>query len=407
MANRKAAIAAASVALALAGASHAQTTYIRPMYEFPGEPPLTGPASVQVADSPFFVTPYLGLAYGYDDNLFYSHTNEKSSDFYTITPGFTVDARDANKVLQASYRAQVGRYTSSADDDYVDQTARAQFDAAFDRRNFLRLGFDYVLGHEPRGSTDRPISGRPDRYQQADPYANYAFGTPGAPGRIEAYYRGVERHYLNNREFTSVSDRDLPEFGAAFYWRVMPRTYVLFEGRKTNIDYTNPNPASGDERRIYAGVSWEATAATTGTIKVGQLRRRFDGGNVPTFSDTSWEALVSWAPRTYSHFDFYSARQTNESTGLGSFILTSLAGVNWKHGWTSYLTTGLDLRYQRDQYQGFDRTDRTTTIGVRADYKFRRWLTLGAEFSHANRESNTDIYQYDKNVFLVNATLSL
>ncbi|HSN21663.1 MAG TPA: outer membrane beta-barrel protein [Usitatibacter sp.] len=407
MGRKDAGAALALIVLAAAGAAHAQSALVRPMYEFPTAPPISGPASVQLGETPLFVTPYLGAAYGYDDNLFYSHSGEKSSSLYLVSPGVKLDARDPNKVVQVSYQGQVGRYTSSSDDDYVDHTARAQFDAAFDRRNFLRLGFDYIRSHDPRGSTDRPLSTRPDRYRQSDPYVTYAFGTPGAPGRVELYYNGLQRRYLNNREFTASSDRDMPEFGGAFYWRAMPRTYVLVEARRTNIDYVDQNAASGDERRIYAGVSWEATAATTGTVKVGNLRRRFDEGNVPTFSGTSWEALVTWAPRSYSKFDLYSARQTSESTGLGSFILTSASGVAWNHAWSSFFSTNLNLRYQRDKYQDYDRTDRTTTLGVRAGYKFRRWLTLGAEFSRTQRDSNIDIFEYDKNLYLVTATFSL
>jgi hypothetical protein len=378
------------------------------MYSYPETPPVSGPATVQLGSSPFFVMPYLGAAYGHDDNLFFSHTNEKGSDFYAVSPGASVDARGENKVLQASYQAQVGRYSSSSEDDYVDQTARAQFDAAFDRRNFLRLGFDYVRGHDPRGSTDRPLSTRPDRYRQNDPSVTYAFGAPGAPGRVELYYNDVNRRYLNNRDQTESSDRDLQEFGGAFYWRAMPRTYVLVEARKTNIDYAVADPTrEGDERRLYAGVSWEATAATTGTVKVGQLRRKFDSPLVPDFSGTSWEVLVTWAPLTYSKFDFYSARQTSEATGLGSFILSSTGGATWSHAWTSALATNVNVRYQRDEYQNFDRTDRTTTFGMRAGYKFRRWLTLGAEFTHTRRDSNIDIFEYGKNLYLITATASM
>ena len=152
---------------------------------------------------------------------------------------------------------------------------------------------------------------------------------------------------------------------------------------------------------------WEATAATTGTLKVGQLRRSFDQGGFPSKTSTSWEGLITWSPRTYSQFDFYTARTTNEASGLGDFILSDIYGVSWSHMWNSVLTTGVNLRRQRDEYQGFNRTDEVTTLGFKVGYRFRRWLTLGAEYTHTNRDSNQNIFEYDKNLYLLTATASM
>ena len=389
-------------------AAHAQTTYVRPTYQYPPLPPANGPASVQVPDTPLYVAPYVGLAAGYDDNLFLSSNNEKSSTLYIVSPGFKIDARTANTVLQLNYQGQFGHYGQSPKDNYVDHAARAQFDTAFDSRNFLRAGVDWARAHEPRGSTDRPFGEYPDKYQVTTPYAQYAFGAPGAQGRVELYASDANRRYLNNRDFTTTADRDTLEYGGAFYWRAMPKTYVMAEARRTEIDYKHIDPGlSADENRLYLGVTWEATAATTGTIKYGRLERDFRDPIRQDFSGPSWEAAIAWAPRTYSRFDFYAARTTNESTGLGDFILTSVTGVTWTHAWSSYLNTAVDLRYQKDQYKGFDRDDDVKSLGLKVGYRFRRWLTLGAEFAHTDRDSNLQQFDYKKNLYLLTATATM
>ncbi len=398
-----------AILVVAATVAHAQytTMYVRPQYRYPDTPPVNGPASVQMGDSPVFVTPYVGVAGGRDDNLFLSNVNRKSSNLWIASPGAKLDARDQNKVFQASYDAQVGRYTSSSQDDYEDQTARAQFDLALDPHNFIHLGYDYVRGHDPRGSTDRPVSDHPDRYRSSNPQFTYALGAPGARGHFEVYYQDPDHKYLNNRDVTAASDRTEQEYGTAFYWRVMPRTYLMAEARETNIRYDTATVSNADERRYYGGVVWEATAATTGTIKVGQLKRDIKDASGTDFSGTTWEGLITWAPLTYSKFDFYTVRQTNESTGLGSFILTSIAGVTWTHSWNTYVTTGVDARYQKDAYQGFDRNDKTTILGLKAGYRFRRWLTLGAEYTHTSRDSSLDLFDYDKNLYLLTLTASM
>ncbi len=50
---------------------------------------------------------------------------------------------------------------------------------------------------------------------------------------------------------------------------------------------------------------------------------------------------------------------------------------------------------------------RRTILGLKAGYKFRRWLTLGAEYAHTNRDSNIDTFDYDKNFYLLSLTASM
>lgn len=394
-------VVVAAALIAISGVASAQ---IRPAYQYP--PDSAGKGPMQLGQSPFYLTPYAGVAVGRDDNLYLSNTNERSSSILLFSPGFALDARSSNGIFQLKYQGQVGRYGQSDDDNYVDHTARAAFDLAFDRRNFLRVGLDYIRSHDPRGSTDRAVAGRPDIYRQTFPSITYAFGAPGAAGRVEVYASELDRRYLNNRETTAISDREMLELGGAFYWRVAPRTYVLAEARNTDISYrSSAAPASGEERRYYGGVSWEATAATMGTLKVGRLEREFDRGGKD--KATSWEGIISWSPRSYSRFDFFTSRQTSESTGVGRFILSSIGGVTWNHAWSSVFSTGVDLRYQKDEYRGFDRRDEIRNLGLKAGYKLRRWLTIGAEYTHTNRDSNTPTFEYDKNFYLLTATASM
>ena len=75
---------------------------------------------------------------------------------------------------------------------------------------------DYLRLHDPRGSTDRPVAGVPDKYRLYTPSATYAFGAPGAQGRVELYASDLHKRYLNNRATTAAGDRTDPEVGGAF-----------------------------------------------------------------------------------------------------------------------------------------------------------------------------------------------
>ena len=379
---------------------------IRPSYSYPASPGDSGPASVQLGSSPFYFSPYVGVGVGRDDNIFHSPNGKRASTLYVVSPGFNIDARSERSVLQVGYQSRMARYSSSRDDDYADHSLTGQYDFAFDRRNFLRLGADYFRGHDPRGLTDRPVSGEPDKYRISTGSAMYAFGAPGAAGRVEAYYNDMRKRYTNNRATTALGDRNTKEFGGAFYVRIAPRTYAVAEARNTQIRYDRTSPIDADERRYYGGISWDVTAKTTGVVKVGRFQRTFKS-DLPDYSGVGWESAITWAPRTYSKLEFYTSRFSTEPTGLGNFIVSDGTGVTWTHGWTSYVQTAMDVRYQKDDYQGFNRKDDTISLGLKVGYRFRRWLTLGAEYTYTKRDSNIDGAEYDKNLYFLTATASM
>lgn len=394
------------VAICAAPVAHAQSpapSNLRPAYAYP-QAPVSG---IQIGDTPLYANPLLGLSAGRDTNLLLSSTNERATNFYILGPGVKVDARSPGMAFEGSYQGQFARFTSSREDDYNDHIARAQLDTAFASHAYLRVGYDYLRLHDPRGSTDRAASAEPDRYRVNVPNVLLAYGAPGAEGRIELYYTDYNRKYLNNRATTSVSDRDTQEYGGAFYWRAMPKTYLMAEARGTRIDYDSPQALfSGKERRYYVGAVWEATAATTGTIKVGHMKRDFDSGR-PSASGASWEGTVTWSPLSYSVFNFTTSRQTSESTGAGNVIFSAVSGVTWNHGWTSDISSVVLASYKKDDFQGFGRTDKTTSLGFKLGYRFRKWMVLGAEYTYTHRDSNQPNLDYDKNLYLLTATLTM
>lgn len=405
--NKKTKSAIAALLLAGSASAMAQVGPIRPQYEFPGTPPDAAVGAIAIGSSGFYFAPFITLAYGRDDNLFLTNGNETKSNVIFVSPGFSITGRDPNKVFELSYQGNFGQYEDSRADDYVDHAFNASFDMQATRQLALRAAFDYDRGHDPRGSTDRGIGVAPDEYTLATPSIIVAFGQPGARGRFELYASDARKRYENNRATTFGSDRDTREYGIAGYFRVMPRTSVLVEYRNTDVDYTFiGSPLSGEEERVFAGVTWEASAAMSGTVKVGELRKRFNCCQ-PSFSGTIWEGLVTWMPRTYSKFDLYAYRQPVESSGLGSFILSDAVGINWNHAWNSKLSTEMNGRVQKDKYQNFVRSDDVYFVGAKVAYKFRRWLSLGAELQHTTRESNLPAFDYDKNLWLVTLTASM
>jgi len=404
--NTKKRLAAAVGLLFVSSGVWAQSAPVRPTYQFPGGERSGG---VELGDSGFFAKPYAAVSLGHDSNIFSSDLNKVSSSTETYIAGSKFDARRESSVIQVDLQAKYGRYSDSTADNYSDPYFRGTYDVAFDARNFLRVGYNYLRLHDPRGSTDRPpTNSEPDRYYDNAPSVIYAYGAKDAKGRIEVYVTNTIRRYLNNKEVTVAYDRDMTDYGGIFYWRVMPKTNLLFEARGTDIKYKlSTSILNSDEYRYLVGVSWEATAATTGVAKIGRQQKKFDSSTLQDYSGTNWELDLTWKPLSYSTVSLNSARLPVESTGLGSFTLSDRTGGNWAHNWNDRFSTDVYANFTKDRYQGATRTDKTTTLGLRGSYQMRKWLTLGAEYTNTERDSDVDVNDYSRDIWFVFARMTM
>jgi hypothetical protein len=224
---------------------------------------------------------------------------------------------------------------------------------------------------------------------------------------VEAGYRDLT--YKNNRAVTAPFDHETTYAGGAFYWRFMPKTSLLFQARFTDIDYPSSDQSS-TERLLAVGITWDATAQTSGTIRVGQERKEFDAPGQEGFRGLAWEATIRWSPRTYSFVDVTTAQHTSESTGFGDFTLSRVIFGQWTHNWTSRMQSTVRLGFRNDDYRGATtdtRDEDTTTAGAGLQYQFRRWLRFEGRYDHVRRSSNIPIEDYNRNIFMFTVGASL
>jgi polysaccharide biosynthesis protein VpsM len=363
-----------------------------------------------IALDPLVIYPGMDVAAGYDDNLFLSDARKKGSALAILSPWLRVEGKPAPHRFDAALRYDAGRYADSSPDDYDDFSLFSTGHAVFSARTDVKARVEYVHGHDARGSTDRPAAPTPDEFVNTGGEATFGYGAPGARGRIEANGGFYSRQYQNNRLFTEASDRDTGILGGTFLWRVAPRTQLLLQGDWRSIDYDlETSTQDSSETRVYVGARWDATAATSGSAKVGRLKKDFDLDARQDVSTGSWEVGVRWSPLTYSMFDFNTSRQTQESTGVGDVIVSSIYNAMWTHSWSSRVQSRVLVGWTSDDFrgQGVSREDDTGTLGFRLNYQFRRWLRFAAEYTYTDRDSTEPATVYKRNyvLFTVGAAL--
>jgi hypothetical protein len=397
------------LALAMGHAAAQSSGQVEPKYQIPGSDAEAkeGPKGIPAGEGLIFF-PAAAFRVGKDSNLFLTRTGERSSTIYGLTPGFKLEARGQQSRYSLDYAADLARYDNSTADNYNDQRASATAEHGFGSSAGLKLGLTYNSLHDPRGSTDRGISGNPDLYYTTGPSALFAYGGNEAFGRIELAAGREAKRYTNNRASTIASDRDNTNVAGRFFVKIAPKTSLVFEAREEKFDYKlGTSLQDSKERRLYAGITWEATAATTGTIKVGRQKKDFTSATLKDFSGSAWEANMQWTPVSYSKFDFSTAKATSESTGLGDFTLNKKYSVAWTHNWSQRLMSVASLSRADDDFIGGGRNDKTNSVGFKVNYKLTRVWTLGGEVTHTNRDSNQSQYEYKRNLYFLSLGAAL
>lgn len=361
-----------------------------------------------VAFGPVTAYPSLGLTVGNDDNLFLSDANKKSSSFEILSPAVRLQSQKGANKYSLSYRADMGRYNNSSADNYVDQKFIGGIDLNSSIRTGVRISPQYLIGHEARGSTYGAGTAVPNEWHEAGIAGTVTYGAEGAKGRIQLDGAYANRQYDNNRVITTAYDKTTRDLGATFYYRVMPKTSLLFQAGDKRIDYKQVGSLlNGNERRYLFGATWEATAQTTGIVKIGNLRKKFDSG-LPSFSGTSWNGAIVWSPRDYSRVRLDISRDPVETTFAGSeFILDTNSNLDWTYDLTDRLSSRLGYGHLTEDFKGATRYDKTDTYRLGADYRMRRWLKVKFDYMNSAKNSNANAASYKRNIFMVTLDATL
>lgn len=402
---------ASVVMLAMAGGALAQTSGA-PMQSAAALSDASGQAAPSggIPVGPLVVIPGIDVSIGHDDNLFSSNINKRGSTKSIVSPYVKVEGKPGPHKFDVTFRINDVRFNNSSADNYTDYSLLGNADLVITGRAGLKLRAEHRLGYDPRGSTDRAGAATPDEYINQGVEGIFAYGAPGAKGRIEVDGGAFTRRYQNNRANTVVSDRDSNQLGLTFLWRVAPKTEILALAQRRGIDYILPTSTQDStEMRYQVGAKWEATAKTAGIVKFGRLEKKFDTGARTDFSGSSWDAAVRWSPLTYSVWDFNTSKATNESTGTGDFLLTHSYGATWNHAWNTRFSTAANANWRKDEFQGTGggRIDKTGTLGLRLTYQWQRWLRFGGEYTWTDRTSNPSTTDYTRHLFMftIGATL--
>ena len=384
-----------TLALAIAGTFCANAWALDPQY-------------IRLTDGITF-TPTIDVSEKYDDN-FRAEKNKESSWITTLAPSFQLNADTDKSAYQLQYVLSSDTFHSSHKDNNVDHHFTGDAGFEFNSRNRLVFNAGYHQIEETASADQKSIN---DKFNTKNIGGIYTFGADSARTQVEFAANYDELRYDNNERTTdgvrlnSDKERDASGVRSTVFYAVAPKTKVLLEGRHTNYDYKSFKVRDSKNTGLLAGVSWDSTAKTTGTFKIGREKKSFDKSVFSDKTSGMWEAGVTWDPLTYSSFNLTTRQGFDEGENKASTIKTRNTRLGWTHGWTDRISTETSYARTDKKYQDISRKDEVDNYGVSVNYQARRWLDLGLGYTFTNNSSDVKSERYKRNVYALTVSASL
>lgn len=335
--------------------------------------------------------PGISLAVKNDSNPFRLGVNEKHT-VLKLSPSILLEALSGANEFSLGYRGEVGRFSNSAADNYLDHSFDAAAKLVFSERASLNISPTYKKGHDDRGSTlNQASSVSRNDWNLAGITGKFSYGSEEAAGKFELDAGYKDLRYTNNPTVTNDLSRTTHDLGGTFFYKVMPKTSIFVQATNTQIGYksvASKNLLDGSEQRYLVGVKWDATAQTSGSFKLGQQRKKFDNPAISRYKGASWEGNVTWSPREVARVSFTTSKKTADTSGgLGDYILSTNNLLTFGYDLSERTTLNLKASNEKDVFVGSPRSDDIKNYGLNAEYKVLKWLTGSVGYSDETRNS--------------------
>ncbi|MEE9426306.1 MAG: outer membrane beta-barrel protein [Methylococcales bacterium] len=384
------------------------------------------------------IYPSLGVKSYYNDNVLLQDKNSKDSFVIVTSPRAKYFLEGDITEFKLDMGIEDGFYTHSHNDNYFDLDANVDMSYYATERITFFGNAGYKKGHEARGEGSQTGLNalnfdHPHRYRLWGAEAGFKYGVEevGMP-RIESSYSHDERRYSNNRERTRFQERNEERVNTALFYQVLPNTSLLIESTLSRFSYMEGRQTRGEEAEavdatddldsyqysVLGGLKWQATYQTEGRFKIGWNEKFFDAKERGNSAGFSWELGVDWQPLAYTMLSLSTSQRLEEADGLGNDATVRRVDLSWKHYWREWFKTTTSFYYSNQDFSGRsivddragnsrDREDDDFGVELRADYEFRRWLTVGIDYSYSMRNSSRGGFDYERNMVGLHALFSL
>ena len=355
----------------------------------------------------FIVLPEARASLVFDDNVFAKPTNTKS-DWYT-----NVDARvgvvsNWSRHALELYAGGGGRFYNDYDSEnvgYGDVGIAGRLD--IQRDFYVKAYAGYRYGFEERGSGEsfqnflKPIETQTiGAGALVHKRFNRLWGEVSGAVRDEEYFDA--KVLLGNID-QSFRNGTAYEATARLGYEISPKTSVFVETSYDTREYEDSR-LDGDGYKVGAGFRYELTRITSAEAAFGYRSYDPDLPTLRVIDDWYYRAQLRWDVSPLLTVALVGSRDVGSPSqyARGSNRINTEAGVRADYAFKRDITVHAGFAYGESEYVDGSRDDDYYRITLGADYWFRPWLSLWANYSYLDYESTiTPTIDYDRSIVSV------
>ena len=203
-------------------------------------------------------------------------------------------------------------------------------------------------------------------------------------------------------------DRTDNSLGASLFYRFWPKTSLFIEYNYADIEFDTGTLNDNVENRFYGGVTWEMTAKSKGTLKLGHTEKDFDSPLVEDQDGFSVElqTLHNFTAKRAIQANGYRRFHESDQAGASSFLSTGI-DITILQRFTRKWSGTFNIFYELNDYYGNAREDNYYGLSPALRFKPRKWLFFDMGYYYYRNDSNISVYDYEANHFLIRATIAL
>ena len=350
----------------------------------------------------------------WDDNIFISHTDQKSDYYFAIEPEITVGVGDMEgrnrSYLRLDYMPSAILFVNHSDQDAFNQLVHLEGGYSTGRLR-LSLAEDIALLESANLNSIIDTTGLWANLDASAPTRVNIFNT-----RIRAQYDLTGKLYLQG-EFDSyiyfypgnISDYTVSG-GLYLYYSWLPKVSVGVGGTFGYDWVDDPTPNQTFEQ-VNARLNYQATAKLGVYASAGAEFRQFDG-NRSTYTTPVFEVGITHHPFEGTTINLAAGRRIYNSGFLGAQDFADTYFVaRFQQRLFRRFYFGLGGGYENSNYfaaadnVSASRNDNYWFIEPSLDVLINRWLNAGVYYLHRDDSSNIDTFSFDDNQVGVRATV--
>ena len=184
-----------------------------------------------------------------------------------------------------------------------------------------------------------------------------------------------------------------------------PHCLLVYE--YSDIKFDTATAYDSVESRYYAGVAWDMTAKSRGTLKLGYAEKDFDLDTIKDRDNFSMELQTqhNLTPKQALQLNTYRKYNESDVAGASSFLSSGIE-ASFLQKFTEKWSATLTASFERNEYSGVDRDDDIFGIGPAVRFEPKKWLIFDLGYFYYNNDSNLSTYDYETNQIFIRGSLS-